>query len=305
MDTEKELEEIKLITNRMGRQYYIYANDKLYEQRFARENGPYQVRNLIMIRTLCPNAHTIIDIGMNIANNTIEYSTWAKKVIGFEPYTETFNLAKKNIFHNKKRKLQGRYYNSTKKKYEHDINHNDGWWKEDKLYASLNMTGIIEIHNIALGEKNTKTKMIHHINNAGHNHIDIQGKKIKNKRVNITMKTLDSYNFNNISAIKLDVEGYEKFIIQGGKSTIIKNRPVVQVEIVKENYKRFGYTPQDLLDYFFLNFKNYIFCDFKKNNIGKIWIKTKGVMDYFFVPKEIIKNKQKKLSDLILQYQTN
>jgi hypothetical protein len=66
----------KLVTNRIGRQYWIWGNDKLYEQRMARENGPYQARNLVMNRRLLPNARTIIDIGGNIGMNAIEYATW-------------------------------------------------------------------------------------------------------------------------------------------------------------------------------------------------------------------------------------
>jgi len=48
----------KLVTNRIGRQYWIWNNDKLYEQRMARENGPYQARNLVMNRRLLPTART-------------------------------------------------------------------------------------------------------------------------------------------------------------------------------------------------------------------------------------------------------
>ena len=33
-----------LITNRIGRQYWIWKDDKLYDQRMASENGPYQAR---------------------------------------------------------------------------------------------------------------------------------------------------------------------------------------------------------------------------------------------------------------------
>ena len=40
-----------LITNRIGRQYWIWKDDKLYDQRLGRENGPYQARNLVMNAT--------------------------------------------------------------------------------------------------------------------------------------------------------------------------------------------------------------------------------------------------------------
>ena len=74
-----------LITNRIGRQYWIWKDDQLYAQRLGRENGPYQARNLVMNRKCYPNARTIIDVGVNIGMNSIEYATWAVKVTGVEP----------------------------------------------------------------------------------------------------------------------------------------------------------------------------------------------------------------------------
>jgi hypothetical protein len=48
----------------------------------------------------------------------------------------------------------------------------------------------------------------------------------------IDIKSLDSFNFTNISLIKLDVEGYEVEVIKGAKNTIIKNNfPAFIVEI--------------------------------------------------------------------------
>lgn len=39
----------------------------------------------------------------------------------------------------------------------------------------------------------------------------------------VKVKTLDSFNLSNISLIKIDVEGYEKEVLQGAVQTIIKN----------------------------------------------------------------------------------
>jgi FkbM family methyltransferase len=287
-----------LITNRMGRQYWMYNGDKLYEQRFARENGPYQVRNLRFIRRMCPNANTIIDIGTNIGNNVIEYSTWAKKVIGFEPYEPTFKLAELNIKHNKERKIVGRYYNTKKREYEYDSEIQDGWWKIDNKFASLDMIAEIVLYNIALGNSEGNIKMLNHKFNAGHNCVLQENVKSNKEIFNAEMKKLDSFNINNVDAIKIDVEGYEYFVVQGACNTIRKNRPIVQVEIVENNYKRYNYKPQDLLNYFLSTFNDYCFCDFNGNILGNIWKKIKGEMDYFFVPKKLINQyKQKILED--------
>ena len=82
----------ELIHNRMGRLYWVTAGDALYVQRFARENGPYQGRNLKFLRSVLPNARTVIDVGMNVANNTMEYATWAQDVHGFRSEEHTSEL---------------------------------------------------------------------------------------------------------------------------------------------------------------------------------------------------------------------
>jgi FkbM family methyltransferase len=48
----------------------------------------------------------------------------------------------------------------------------------------------------------------------------------------VEMNTLDSFKLNNISLIKIDVEGMEDEVLAGGMKTIQKNRPVLIVEIL-------------------------------------------------------------------------
>lgn len=48
----------------------------------------------------------------------------------------------------------------------------------------------------------------------------------------VTMITLDSINLSNVSLIKIDVEGFENEVLDGAKQTIMKNRPVIIIEIM-------------------------------------------------------------------------
>lgn len=278
-----------LIHNRMGRQYWVEKDDKLYIQRFARENGPYQVRNLKFIRKCYPKNPIIIDVGMNVGNNTMEYATWAKKVYGFEPFIEIFNLAKQNIEINKKLKLKGRYYNLQKQKDEHNLDIEEGWWKENGKFSSLDIISDIKIFNVALGTKNQKMQIEHHPKNSGHNCIlTNKRKKIsKYKLYDVEVRTLDSYNFKDINVIKIDVEGYEFNVIKGGINTIKKYKPLIQIEVVEHQYKKYDYTIQNVIDFFLLEIGDYVFCDYKGTNLGTKWKKIKGVMDYFFINKKI------------------
>ena len=284
-DTTKEL-----IHNRMGRLYWVWKDDALYVQRFARENGPYQGRNLKWLRNCVPNADTIVDIGMNVANNTMEYATWAKTVHGFEPTPSTYELAKANVELNQHVELKGRYYNAQKLCTEHDPEHADGWYKlADKTFASLTMTANVQTHNVGLGDVAGKFFMEDHPNNVGHNCVLTEERKSKTSynTYEVEIRTLDSYNLENVSAIKIDCEGYEFPILKGAEATIRRCRPVVQLEIVEAQCKKFGYTPQEMFDFFHTTIGNYVTTDFQGNDLGKDWNRIKGVMDRFFVPQEI------------------
>ena len=56
-----------------------------------------------------------------------------------------------------------------------------------------------------------------------------------NGNVAVAMKTLDSYNFQNVTFIKYDIEGYELRAIRGSENTIKKCWPVIVVEQNKGN----------------------------------------------------------------------
>jgi FkbM family methyltransferase len=270
--------------NRMGREYWVWRDDRLYEQRFGTCNGPYQVRNIQMLRLCKPKARTIVDIGMNVGNNTMEYATWANTVHGFEPFTPTFELAEVNVALNKTLKLKGRYYPIREEDKQ------DGWWKQENgTFASLDIIADVHIHNKGLGHIAGIMKIENHPFNAGHNCI-VEGDRLaqtKYEVFDVEIVTLDSQNLTEVDCIKVDCEGYEFNVLKGAEHTIRTQRPIVQLEIVDTQCKRFGYSPQDLYDYFTKTIGNYRVCDFMGRDIGQEWEKMKGVMDRFFVPEEL------------------
>ena len=62
--------------------------------------------------------------------------------------------------------------------------------------------------------------------NTGHSHID----KTTVGTGKVDMKRLDSLWFDRIDYIKIDCEGYEMQILQGGEQTIRNHQPVIVVE---------------------------------------------------------------------------
>ena len=263
-----------LITNKIGRQMWVWDSDSFYTQRL--QAGPYQKQNIVHLRDLCPNPRKILDIGMNIGMNTWEYATFAKEVHGFEPVPATYQVALDNIALNK--------------------NHQDpelGWYKKDGVWASLAITGEIHTYNVALGPQAESIEM-HIKKNDGHNRVSNDGyltptgKPVKvntgYQRVSVEQVTLDSYNFTDVDIIKIDVEGYELNVLSGAEETIKNNRPIVQVECVVTQPKAFGQTIQDLFDFF--TERDYVITTVDGIVRGPEWCYVKKMMDRFMIPKE-------------------
>lgn len=65
--------------------------------------------------------------------------------------------------------------------------------------------------------------------------------KIDNWGIEVQSATLDSYNFENVTFIKMDVEGHEVEVIKGSLETISKSKPDMLIEL------HLGIYPQDIL----------------------------------------------------------
>jgi FkbM family methyltransferase len=263
-----------LITNKIGRQYWLWDSDSFYTQRL--QAGPYQKQNLLHLRHLCPKPRTVLDIGMNIGMNTIEYATFAEKVVGFEPVPTTYQIAVDNIA------LNAQHQDPTK-----------GWFNDGSGWASLLPTGHIQTENVALGPIAGTVEM-HIKKNDGHNRVSNDGystptgKTVKAntgyQRVSVPQYTLDSYHFENVDIIKIDVEGYELEVLKGADQTIATNRPIVQVECVETQPRAFGSKIQDLFDYF--TTRNYVITTADGIIRGPEWCYVKKMMDRFMIPAE-------------------
>lgn len=266
-----------LIENNIGRKLWIWDSDSFYTQRLRA--GPYQKQNLVHLRSLCPSPRKILDIGMNIGMNTWEYATFAQEVHGFEPVPKTYQVALDNISLNQ----------------NHQSNSNKGWWRDPITgeWASLDITGKIFTYNIALGPENNSVEM-HIKKNDGHNRVandgytTLSGKPVKvntgYQKVSVPQKTLDSFQFDEVDIIKIDVEGYELQVLEGASDTIKRNRPIVQIECVEIQPRAFGKTIQDLMDYF--NDRDYVITTVDGKVRGTQWTYVKKMMDRFMIPKE-------------------
>jgi FkbM family methyltransferase len=88
----------------------------------------------------------------------------------------------------------------------------------------------LTVVNCALGAESSWIDMIIEQDNSGHSHVNTQTMG----QGQIQMMTLDEYMDTierpKVDYIKIDCEGYEYQIIQGGKQTLTRDRPIMVVE---------------------------------------------------------------------------
>ena len=264
-----------LVETSYGRQYYIHANDTFFRRRIEGA-CPYQMQNLIALRRLVPHARVILDIGMNIGMNTVEYATFADEVHGFEPTPQTYDMAIRSIGLNLHKKAT------------------QNWFRKYDFAANMTPDANVITHMFGIGDVPGNYDILIMPNNAGQNHIDNidyptkTGRKRTRKRVpyteEIEVKTLDQLNYTDVDIIKLDIEGYEYAALVGSEDTIMRERPVVQVEMIDEIAARFGRTCQDIVDWFVQRDYNMYTSD--AEDVGTTWKVIPKRVERFFVPKE-------------------
>ena len=253
---------IEPIQSKDGKIYWVEQGDKLYAQRL--QAGQYQKSNWQFAQTILPKFRRCIDVGSNNACNAVNYAQRFDTVECFEPTPLAIELWRRTV---------------------RDCNiHN------------------VNLNTVALAECHGQTEIICHEKNGGHNHLSHYDKNprtnIKNlnrNTVTVPITTLDSFRYTDVDFIKIDVEGYELFVLQGAENTINNNRPLLQLEIVSNQCYKFNYHAEDLINY--LRAKNYRVCSKRDGWLDGVFTSKgrsiyhnnalrKGDMDLFFVPVE-------------------
>ena len=241
---------IESIQSRDGKTYWIETGDTMYGKRLR--HGQYQSRNWRFAQTLLQNTRRCVDIGSNSGLNAIHYAEVFDWVECFEPTHLCQQLWRNTIRDN----------------------------------GVANVT----LHTEALGEDDRTTDIIIHDCNSGHNHLAHYDKNPRARgtartKQTVQQTTLDSFHFTDVDFVKIDVEGYELFVLQGGEQTVQHNRPILQLEILDRQCRKFNYSRTDIADW--MKKMNYRCC----TKLGT-WVDLynhkdkRNEMDLFFVPFE-------------------
>lgn len=143
------------------------------------------------LKTIPYALRTVVDVGANIGTHTLVYSEYTDRIISFEPQQAIFNLLCTNLTLN----------------FKHHI--------LTERCALSNYNGYTHIEDLDL-------------ENCGNYGSSSVGLGISNNSVRC--RTLDSYHLEDVSLIKIDVEGHEMEVLEGSLKTISRCKPTIYVE---------------------------------------------------------------------------
>lgn len=158
---------------------------------------------------LVQEGNTVVDIGANVGFLAIPAAQKVKtgNLVAVEAHPRTFGLLKENI--------------------------------------QKNQLSNIKYFNLAVGEKAGEISFSD-FSNDDINHVVANGKGIKIKMITLD-ELLEPITGDKIDILKIDVEGYEKFVLAGAKKTLNKTS-IVYIEIGDENFAKFGYQSSDIVN---------------------------------------------------------
>ncbi len=197
------------------KEYILFKNDCGVTD-MTRRGGVYEHYIFDYIRdNIYTKGRTIIDIGANFGFHTLEFADLVGdgKVISFEPQKLIYYQLCGNII------LNG-YDNITA--YNVALSDEHNYLKMENL--QYNSTETINIGNAHLDA----------YYDSGYNEVEV--------------RPLDSYEFDSVSVIKIDVQGYEPRVLNGAIETIKRHKPVIFIEVESPQLQIYGYTQDDVFE---------------------------------------------------------
>jgi len=188
--------------------------------RFILYRGIYEEAVINKMKKLIKPGMTVLDVGANIGLHSLVAASIVGPtgtVMAIEPYSSNRNMLIENI--------------------------------------NLNGFKNIQVFSFALGQKNGKGHIyLARKNNPGEAALRIKGKSTPELSEAITIRSLDSVmrelKISRIDVIKIDTEGAELDILEGGKKTICCNPPrALFIECIDDHLKQFGTSSHALINW--------------------------------------------------------
>ena len=235
---------------------FFFSQSYLLKKRLKRAIDNNYEKELSLIERFANKSKDAIDVGVYRGVYSLKLSQNFKFVHSFEPNPLLFPYLSKNL---EKIIKNIKLYNSA-------LSNKDS---ETVLKLPIRSTSIFRDNIEELYQLGAASI---HPNNEFENF----------KKVRVNTVKLDNISINNIGFIKIDVEGHELEVIEGAKQTIIKNKPILLIEIEKRHSKR---SVEETIG--FINNLNYDCYFVKDENLRPIVELDDNnlVNNFFFLPK--------------------
>jgi FkbM family methyltransferase len=174
----------------------VLVPSSLYYRRRIADEATWGEHELAALNIFVPRGGTAIDVGANDGVFAFAFSTLVDRVEAFEPNPDYARFARRMLG------SRGRV---------HEI-------------ALSNKAGAAEFL-VPVSEDGT---VLH----LGGSLRQSAASQFKTLRFDVAVRTLDSYAFEEVRVIKIDVEGSEMEVLEGGRETIERNRPALIVELL-------------------------------------------------------------------------
>ena len=142
----------------------------------------------------------VVDVGANIGLHSILFSKWCR-VVSFEPQPVLFDILETNIRNNQ---LENRV---TPLQFAISAKIGTELFGIPESYNAWDNPGGLGIVDASFSQPGLKT-------------------------IVVQTRTIDSFNYTNVSVIKVDVEGHEREVLEGARDTISRESPTLIVEIL-------------------------------------------------------------------------
>jgi FkbM family methyltransferase len=180
--------------------------------------GSYETTETAMFVRLARDVDVVFDIGANIgwySLNLTNHYAGAVEIHAFEPLPPTFAQLVANL--------------------------------------RLNAADSVVANNFGLSREAGEIAFYYYPEGSGNASAANLSERSDVEEVVCRVSTLDEYCLKSAvkpGLIKCDVEGAEFLVFQGGRETIASATPIVFTEMLRKWAKQFGYSPNDILDWF-------------------------------------------------------
>jgi FkbM family methyltransferase len=180
-----------------GKVYYGNFNNLIDRQAFF--FGAHGREEMMCMGTFIPRDGVVLDIGGNVGHHALYFSIKAKEVHAFEPdvhFSETF------------RKLMSR-----------------------------NGVTNVTLHDVGVGDVSKKMRYYRAVGDNNGTGSFIENHYPTNQQSDeLPIVRIDDMKFRRVDFVKIDTEGYEKYVLMGMQETMRRCRPVIILEYARRAF---------------------------------------------------------------------